>query len=252
MWNTEASHKDMKNVLEPAYQPIFDLHHNSVSHFEALARIRHDDSERGHGPLIQLAEKHKFIHQVDLAMFELVLQATASHNQVVAVNLSPFTVDHAIHELVALLEEYHKLADRLILEITESLPVRDIKRLQHFIGVAHDYGARVAFDDYGNGKGCFTETLVRELRPDFLKLDGAVLKRALFFGDTRELELASDMARAFGGELIAEFVDSPEKIDYLRAVGVRFAQGAAYGMPCRRPEALSGACNCTERVAISA
>lgn len=224
----------MKKLLEPAYQPIYDLQRGEVSHYEALARIRGDETDRGHGPLIELAERHHFIDRVDLTMFELVLDAAAHHEHVIAVNLSPFTVHKALHDVMTLLDAHRHLAHRLILEITETLPVRDVERMRQFIALVHQYGGRVAFDDYGNGKGCFTEDLVLELRPDFLKLDGTVLKRAVFFDDTRELELAVAMVRRFSGHLIAEFVDSTAKIEYLRSVGVRYAQGAAYGMPRRQ------------------
>lgn len=229
----------MKNMLEPAYQPIFDLQAESISHYEALARIRLDETDRGHGALIDLAERHKFIQHVDLAMLALVLEAALEHDQDVAVNVSPFTVHVAMESVARMLATYGQLAGRLIIEITETYPVQDVGRLRRFMAVARESGARVALDDYGNGRGCFTEALVRELEPDFLKLDGAVLKRAIFFGDTRELALASEMARSFGAELIAEFVDSPEEVEYLRAAGVRYAQGAAYGMPCRKPAALA-------------
>lgn len=229
----------MKETLQAAYQPIVDIQsgHGTVAHYEALARIRNDATGNGHSALIQVAERFEFIHRLDLAMVELVLKDMECGVDTIALNVSPFTIEHAIDELFRLLVKHRHLVGRLIVEITESLPVHDVKRIRYFMDVVRKYGGRIALDDFGNGKGCFTEDLVRVLQPDYLKLDGAVLERALFFGDVRELAIACELAKSFGGEMIAEFVDSPQKIAYLRAAGVRYAQGAAFGMPALREAA---------------
>lgn len=221
----------MKETVIPAYQPIIDLQSMALSHFEALARLKTAPQSGGHGRLIDLAETHGFVHQLDVAMMEHVLADMPTHACSVAVNVSPFTIQNHAHDIIALIRANEPMMERVIIEITETAPVHDIGALRAFMEYVRCAGGRIALDDYGNGKGCFSEDLVRALRPDFLKLDGAVLDRSLFFGDTGELALACEMVESFGGKLIAEFVDSEKKIAYLRNTGIRFAQGYYFGMP---------------------
>lgn len=222
----------MKNILAPAYQPIYDLRNERVSHFEALARIRSDDTSKGHVELIQIAEKYRFMRWVDLTMMEMVLEEAGGHDHCIAVNVSPSSIVAAMDDFVRLFGRYRRRMPRLVIEITER-PVQDISKLGHFVSVAKDLGASIALDDYGQSRGSFTAELVRLFKPHFLKLDGTVLDRAVFFDQTTELVQACGIAAEFGGQLIAEYVDSEQKIAYLRASGVRYAQGHYFGKPDR-------------------
>lgn len=223
----------MKDLLEPAFQPIVDLTTGEVAHYEALARIRRDPTDTGHGKLIQLAERHHFIHLVDLAILELAAEAAAREGQRIAANFSALTIEVNLHQVIAQIGELGPVRDGLVVEITETVPVRDRRKVAYFIEAVHEMGCRVALDDFGNGYGHFTEDLVRFLRPDFLKLDGTILGRAERSGDHRGLQHAIALAQSIGAQVIAEFVDSGEKVRLLRKFGVCYGQGWAIGHPSR-------------------
>lgn len=223
----------MLRILEPAYQPIYDLIEERVSHYEALARLQGDTTDKGHGQFLGIAEKYRFIHEVDLAICAHVLEQARSHDHEVALNVTPFTIERAYHDLVELFSRHQCIAGRVIVEITETLPITQTEKIHKFMAFVRAMGGRIALDDFGNGVGHFSEGLVLELKPDFLKLDGEVLTRAVFFKDTKEIEAARSIVDSFGGELIAEYVDTAQKVDYLRSTGVRYAQGAKYGLATR-------------------
>lgn len=223
----------MLRILEPAYQPIYDLIHERVSHYEALARLQGDSTDKGHGQFLGIAEKYRFIHEVDLAISAHVFEQASSHEHEVALNVTPFTIERSYQDLVELFYRHKHVTRRVIVEITETLPITQTEIIHKFMAFVRSMGGRIALDDFGNGIGHFSEDLVLELKPDFLKLDGEVLARAVFFKNTQEISEAKSIVDSFGGELIAEYVDTAQKIDYLRSSGVRYAQGAKFGLAKR-------------------
>lgn len=224
----------MKSIIQLAYQPIYDLRFNRIAHYEALTRIRHDDTNMGHRELIRLAERFRFVHMIDLAMMEMVCTDMDTHRDQVAINLSPLTISSSICKITKLMESSPDVKGRLLVEVTETIPMRDINVVRGFMTIARPNGVKVAFDDFGQQSGSFTADLVRDLKPDLLKLDGEVLERAAISGDTRELEYAANLVGQYGGELVAEHVDTEQKIAMLRSLGIRYAQGFAFGKPERR------------------
>jgi len=224
----------MKRLLEPAFQPIVDLKTGEVAHYEALARIRRDPTDTGHAKLIQLAERHHFIHLVDLAILEMAAEEAVREGQRIASNFSALTIEVHLHDIVTKLAELDQVRKKgLVVEITETVPVRDRRKVAYFIDAVREMGCLVALDDFGNGFGHFTEDLVCYLEPDFLKLDGTILARAERSGDHRGLKHATALAQSLGAQVIAEFVDTEKKIDLLRQFGVRYGQGWAFGKPMR-------------------
>jgi EAL domain-containing protein (putative c-di-GMP-specific phosphodiesterase class I) len=225
----------MKELLEPAFQPIAELATGAIEYYEALARIRDDPVDSGHVTLIELAERHQFIHLLDLAILDQAAEAAAREKQRIAVNFSVITIEARYRQVVARLARLGDACRGMVVEITETAPIHDPQKVALFIAAVREFGCRVALDDYGNtdGHGHFTANLVRFLRPDFLKLDGSILARATSSGDHHALQQAISLAESVDAEVIAEFVDSAEKIELLTLLGVRYGQGWAIGRPTR-------------------
>lgn len=223
----------MKEFLEPAFQPIVDLRTGDVEYYETLARIRDDQTDSGHVTLIHLAERYRFIHLLDLAMLELASDAAIRHGRRIGTNVSALTIEAHLPQVMARLVALGSVRQGLVLEITETVPVHDARKVAFFIAAARELGCRIAIDDFGIDGGHFTAALVRFLQPDFLKLDGSVLARAVQSGDHRPLKQATALAHSVGVPVIAEFVDSAEKIELLALIGIRFGQGCFLGQAVR-------------------
>jgi len=65
----------MKMVVIPVFQPILDLKSKQFCWLEALARINGDFTQRGHIQLLSLGEECGFIHHIDRAVAEWVLDS---------------------------------------------------------------------------------------------------------------------------------------------------------------------------------
>ena len=63
------------------------------------------------------------------------------------------------------------VAERLIVELTESAAIHDIDETRGFVGRVKDLGCRIAIDDFGAGYTSFRN--LRKLGVDIVKIDGA-------------------------------------------------------------------------------
>lgn len=220
--------------LQPRYQPIIDVASGRVTHYEALARLVSGDMVLDAGRFIPHAERLGLIGEVDCTMLEAVLDALRDNPEVtLATNISGASVNNPamVTRMLDIIAPRAEVANRLVLELTESVALRDYHDAHDFFHAARVFGCRVAIDDFGIGYSSLLH--LTRLKPDYLKLDGSLLARA--DKDTHELLRAVQaLANALGAPMVAEHVDSEAKLELLRKVGVSFAQGWLIG----RAEAL--------------
>lgn len=213
----------MRKVVSPVFQPIVNARTGAVSHYEALARTKGVRSN--HVKLLQLGEEFGFIDLIDLEVLRHVFRLLRDRPYVrVAVNVSVLTIEESCNELLSLVFKNMDLAHQVFFEITETAQINDMPRIQQFVAAVRLLNAKVAIDDFGDG--FFTAPLVLEIQPEYLKLSGDLVARLCSSG---EILPVRDLARSFGGELIAEHVDSEEKLVRLRELRVGLVQGFHVG-----------------------
>ncbi|KMO83095.1 GGDEF-domain containing protein [Mycolicibacterium chubuense] len=127
------------------------------------------------------------------------------------------------------LSTYRIDADRLVLEITETLPIVDLADAAAQIGRLNDTGVRVALDDFGAGYNSLT--YLHALPVDIVKLD-----RSLAAGSDAARDLALyrsvvGLCADLGLDVIAEGIETPEQAGTIVAAGCRLAQGHLFGRP---------------------
>jgi EAL domain-containing protein (putative c-di-GMP-specific phosphodiesterase class I) len=221
----------MNSMIVPFLQPIQDLDNDRISHYEALARMRMNVDGNGHWPLIKLAERYKFIGHLDMAMLRMVVNLLMKTDHIVlAVNVSVVTIETMLREYLLIVDDAITVGTRLIVEITETSPIQDISMVSFFVNELRQRGCQIALDDFGNRSGWITHDLVQALQPEFLKLDRDVLTGALN-GGHKYLTQAVSLADSVGARVIAEYVDSSEKVEVIKSAGIQYAQGMFYGMP---------------------
>jgi EAL domain-containing protein (putative c-di-GMP-specific phosphodiesterase class I) len=219
----------MRNVVSPFYQPIVDLTTNRVSHYEALARTPLGGVT--HVQLIELGEKMGFVHLIDLAMIEHVCRMLERNQQIqVAVNVSVETIEQSCPDLLSQVFKFMGVASRLVFEITESVAVTNQDRLSQFIRAVHILRARIAIDDFGTGH-FRSHDVIKVFSPEFLKLSGHIVESAFLENDMDRLAFINRDVMAQGGHVIAERIDTAEKLAFIKRVGIRYGQGYFLGVP---------------------
>jgi EAL domain-containing protein (putative c-di-GMP-specific phosphodiesterase class I) len=126
--------------------------------------------------------------------------------------------------------ERHRIAPgRLVVEITETVPIVDLADAAAQIVRLNETGVRVALDDFGAGYNSLT--YLHALPVDIVKLD-----RSLAVGSdpVRDLALYRSvigLCAELGFDVIAEGIESTAQVDTIRAAGCRLAQGDLFGRP---------------------
>lgn len=215
--------------FHPVFQPIVDLESLAIVGYEALTRFT--DGTR---PDLRFTEAASvgLGHPYELAAIEAALTA-ASHlpdEAFLTLNMSPGLVLESGRRLRKMIRS---ISRRLILELTEHVPIDDYAALRKAIGTLGN--VELSVDDAGAGYSSLRHIL--ELRPTFAKLDISLVRGI----DTDELRQALAAGLVYfalrsGCHLIAEGVESEDEASALRGLGVEFAQGYLFG----RPEPIAG------------
>ncbi|MBI5498973.1 MAG: EAL domain-containing protein [Deltaproteobacteria bacterium] len=230
----------------PWFQPILDLHDGSIRHYEALARMR---DEKGAvlapGAFMEVAERFGLVRDIDKAIARktMLLQARLARQGLrltFDMNLSGKDLgdDELLDFLRAAIAETGAEPDCLVFEITETAAVHRLDQAARFIDALKALGCRFSLDDFGVGFGSFL--YLRELKVDFLKIDGAFVRKLADSSQDRLFVRAmADVARGMGIRTVAEFVETERTVEILREVGVDFAQGYHIAKPA--PDVLPNA-----------
>jgi EAL domain-containing protein (putative c-di-GMP-specific phosphodiesterase class I) len=222
------------NQLRLVYQPFVDLGDGRISGAEALLRWRHPT--RGDllpATFIPIAEASGQILPLGRWALRTALSAACSwpSRLTLAVNISPlqFHQPGFIAEIDAALAETGFPAERLELEITETVLLRDnpctTEQLQALIG----RGIRIALDDFGTGYSALA--YLARLPHHRIKLDKSFVQD-LGNPTTNDLIRAIiALAGARGVAVTAEGVERTEQLVLVRRMGFTHAQGYAIGAP---------------------
>jgi len=228
-WISRLTQALESQYIVPMFQPILRLADDTVSHYEALARMsingRHSDS----ADFIPHAERLGLVGEIDVLILREVMQTLLGNPELtIASNLSGYSMNnkHVQKRLFEILERHVECAPRLILEITESVAIEEIEDAKSFFKRAKALGCRFAIDDFGVGYSSL-QTL-SQLDVDYLKIDGSLLHN-LHSENTALLKAVQGLADALQIPTVAEHVDTEEKLEVIRRIGINYAQGYLIG-----------------------
>jgi diguanylate cyclase (GGDEF)-like protein len=219
--------------LELHYQPVVRLDDGSIVGFEALLRWHHP--ERGIvSPVefIPLAEETGLIVPIG----RWVLREATHHARRIEavggplrinVNLSAKQLQYAgiVEDVQAALEASGLDAERLVLELTESVLLEDGEVAVERLHALKALGVRLALDDFGTGFSSLS--YLSRLPVDILKLDrsflrdGAPALTAGIVGLGAALQLA----------VVAEGIETEDQWYALQALGCDYGQGFLFARP---------------------
>jgi len=223
-----------EGMIDVAYQPLMDPSGSRVLGVEALARW--NDAELGAvSPeiFIPLAEEAGLIQNIgEFVLRRAVEDGKAWHGVNVAVNVSALQIHHGdIVEVVRdVLRESRFPADRLEIEITESVLLADEKRANEQMRGLQALGVKVALDDFGTGYSSLQ--YLRRFGFDKLKIDRSFIDGA---GSPQDSSVILASIIRLGHDLnltiTAEGVETVEQQRWLQASGCHQLQGYLFSRP---------------------
>jgi EAL domain-containing protein (putative c-di-GMP-specific phosphodiesterase class I) len=126
------------------------------------------------------------------------------------------------------------VAERLILEITESSAMLMPEIVIAFMDGLQRKGISFALDDFGAGYTAFR--FFRQFSFDLVKIDGQFIRNIHADPDNQVLTLAlMQIARQFDMFTVAESVETAQEAAWLQAAGIDGMQGYLFGLPSTKP-----------------
>jgi diguanylate cyclase (GGDEF)-like protein len=228
--------------FELFYQPLVNLQANAVSGFEALLRWRHPD--RGMispADFIPLAEEIGLIVPLgEWVLRQACLEAMRWPPALkVAVNLSPaqFRSRGLVQAVLTALAYSRLPANRLELEITESVLLGETEANLAMLHQLRGIGVHISMDDFGTGYSSLS--YLRSFPFDKIKIDRSFVKQLTQRPDcVAIIRAVAGLGISLGIATTAEGVETQEQLERVRAEGCTEVQGYLFSPP--RPAAELG------------
>ncbi|MGR3632936.1 MAG: bifunctional diguanylate cyclase/phosphodiesterase [Limimaricola soesokkakensis] len=223
--------------FEVHYQPIVDMATGRVSCFEALLRWTHPQ-RGGVSPaeFIPLAEEIGLIGEIGAWVLQRACDAAAgwpAHVRI-AVNLSPaqFRSQQLLDQVAQALSQAGLDPQRLELEITESVLLRQSELVLSILKQLRGMGVRVSMDDFGTGYSSLG--YLRSFPFDKIKIDRSFIRDIEKSGDALSIVRAiTGLGTSLGMTTTAEGVETFEQLNQLRSEGCNEVQGFYYSPAVR-------------------
>ena len=219
--------------LELHFQPKVNLHTNRIEMVEGLIRWPRDESDwLTPDQFIPVAEDTGLIQEFTRLLVEQSARClrTSDEEQLglkrVAINISsqqvvrPGFADSFLEELV----RADLVANRMELELTESVFVEDAEAIVGELNKLRAAGVHIALDDFGTGYSSLN--MLRSLPLDSIKIDRSFITPLTGSQDARRLALKIvEIARLLRLEVVAEGVENEAELAVLRDIHCDLVQG---------------------------
>jgi diguanylate cyclase (GGDEF)-like protein/PAS domain S-box-containing protein len=234
------------------YQPIVVLGTGRTVGLEALVRWQHPT--RGRllpSEFIDLAEESGLVVPMGTWVLGAALKGAARwrrsvpNNPVsVSVNVSAqqFRSPGFVDTVRGLLAEHHVPASGLIVEITESVLLRDDDEVWEQLRRMRRWGVRIAIDDFGTGYSALG--YLRQVPLDMVKLDRVFV--ATLASSSRQRELVGGIVaitRALNLDVVAEGIETEQQRGIAGTIGCTYGQGYFFARPMPESDVTSWLAN---------
>ncbi|KDB09298.1 diguanylate phosphodiesterase [Burkholderia sp. lig30] len=239
---TEIRRGMRQNEFHMVYQPVIRLATGECSGVEALVRWHRPGQDSIRPDIfIPLAEDSGLIAELTRHIFDLVVadmpQLRLGPQDHLGINVSGshLATPAFVGDVERLMRALGPQAPLLVLEMTEREAVPDDEQAQRNIRQLRGEGVLWALDDFGTGQSALS--YLEQLHADFIKIDRSFVKGA----DTESvnavvLETIITLAQRLKLDLIAEGIETPAQLAYLRQHGVQWGQGYLFAAPLRAAE----------------
>ena len=223
------------DTIVPYFQPLIEIQSGRLIGVEMLARWPHP--HRGMvspAEFIPIAEELGLIGAMTHHLLQRACRDAASWpaHMTLACNVSPVQLrDPNLSGMVRdILDETGFAPSRLVIEVTESALVGDLKLARTLLDELKGLGVRLALDDFGTG---YSGLRHLHLLPfDKLKIDASFVGAMTDDRESRKIVAAVvGLGQSLGLSVVAEGVETEETLALLRTLGCDIGQGWLFGRP---------------------
>lgn len=217
-----------------AWQPVVDAKTREIAFHEALIRLEATDGEElVAGEFVDVAQRLGLVRLVDHHALDLALETLKDcPDAYFSLNVSFETAcdPEWLSKLAQCVMTHDDMAERLIIEVTESYAADSLAEAQQFINSVRDLGCKVALDDFGAGYTSFRN--LKSLAFDIIKVDGQFANDLENSQENQKfIKALVDLASLFDAQTVVEWVEDDPTSHLLCDWGVNYLQGFKFGKP---------------------
>ena len=228
-----------KDEFQLLYQPEVAVEGGALVGVEALLRWKSPQlGEVMPAEFIPVAESYGLIGQLGEWVLRTALeqskrfQLSGLGTLTVSVNLSAlqFVQPDLANSIIRIVRQTGADPRTLELELTEAAAMQNAQQAAGTMRDLRGYGFRIAIDDFGTGYSSLS--YLKRFDVDKLKIDQSFIHDLATNSDDQAIVTAIiQMAHSLGMVAIAEGVETPEQLDFLREKGCDLAQGYLFSYP---------------------
>ena len=218
-------------LIYPFLQPIVDLKTGAVVAYEVLTRLKRGNRYITADEFVLVAEDLGLIRDMDLYVIgEVIRRVPRDIALFLNISLNSFQAPEFAAQLKAVFESPQATARQITIEFTERQTTDMSGDFQKFLAQLRAAGYKIALDDFGVGYS--TLGYLRQLKPDFVKIDGSFVGQ-IFENpeDARIIEHIRELTETVGAVSIAEHIEDERTREALMRLGVQYGQGFHFGKP---------------------
>ncbi len=219
-------------------QSVQTIANKATLHQELTARLRHQDGPWiSAGLFMPMAARHGLLQAAEQSLFDLAIakleNATALQGQSIALNVGLLGALGNVagqDEFVARLAKLKKHAARIAFEVPEHQLLAMPELALRFARLLREAGFGFGIDQFGFSAAA--ATLIRELKPQYVKIDRRLIIDMVEHKDTREMILSLiQVAESLNITTIAQGIETESQIALLTTMRISAMQGYYLGRP---------------------
>ena len=219
------------DLLWMAFQPIVSWKDRRIFGYEALMRSD-EPLMKNPAEMLDAAERLGRLRELGRAVRSRVATAAPDCPPDTRIFVNLHSVDLEDEQLYLPDAPLSKIADRVVLEITERASLSGVKNVASCVSKLKALGFEIAIDDLGAGYAGLTS--FAQLEPEIVKLDMSLVRSV--DSDSRRQSIVRSMKQLsdeLGILVVAEGVETAAERDVLAELGCDLLQGYLFARPQR-------------------
>ncbi len=213
--------------VRTVFQPIYNLHNNSIYGYEALTRGSAGSFFEDPDTIFSYAAKFELLPEVEqICVYSAIkFAARLNSNALLFINITPDQIPRLLdNHFMEIISEFAIDRSRIVIEMTEKFAIPHYGIYQEILIRTKGKGLRIALDDVGVGYS--TLERISEIGLDYLKYD-RTLVRDINKNLIRQELLKSfvNFAQRINATIIAEGIENENELKILRDMGIDYGQG---------------------------
>ena len=213
------------------FQPIINNKTKEVEKYESLVRLI-DENENILAPyfFLDTAKEGKYYQKITSIVLKNSFDALYTTDMNISINLSALDIEQkdTRDEFLLLLQKHKAQTHRIVIELLEDENIHERQIIKNFMKAIREFGVQVAIDDFGTGLSNFSRVL--HYQPDFIKIDGSLIKNIEHDDFSKNMvETIVMFSKKQNIKTIAEYVENENIFNILCEMGVDYSQGYYFG-----------------------